>query len=180
MTGKSPDGSPDAQEENARLRAATSADAPGLARMRYAFRASMGSPIESEAVFVERCTRWMERRLAGDTQWRCWLAEMDGEMVGQLWLHVIEKIPNPVEELECHAYVTNVFVSPEVRSQGIGGRLIQTALDWCRDEQVDSVILWPTPRSRMLYERFGFKPDQDILALRMNASQTPEVLPNKA
>ena len=42
--------------------------------------------------------------------------------------------------------------------------LIDACLSWCgENEDVDAVILWPTPRSRRLYERHGFAVREDIL-----------------
>ena len=40
------------------------------------------------------------------------------------------------------------------------------ALDRCRQQGVDAVILWPTPESRSLYERHGFKSETGLLELR--------------
>jgi hypothetical protein len=39
-------------------------------------------------------------------------------------------------------------------------------LDWLKQKEVDAVILWPSPRSRTLYMRHGFKTPNDILELR--------------
>jgi GNAT superfamily N-acetyltransferase len=52
------------------------------------------------------------------------------------------------------------------RRGGIGGRLLETALAWCRAAGVDAVLLWPCARSRSLYERYGFGVRDDLLALR--------------
>jgi len=76
---------------------------------------------------------------------------------------LIEKIPNPVVEFERHAYISNVFVREEQRSAGLGSRLMDMALAYCREKYVDSVILWPTSRSRSLYARHGFVVRDDIM-----------------
>jgi GNAT superfamily N-acetyltransferase len=105
----------------------------------------------------------MRQRLSATTPWRCWLAELpEGRVVGQLWLMLVEKIPNPAPELECHAYITNVYVRPEARG-GAGERLLLEALSWCRASGVDSVVLWPTERSRSLYARHGFAVPADMM-----------------
>lgn len=148
------------------IREATPADAHALARMRYAFRVQLDSPIEPQAAFEERCTKWMAERLESK-RWRCWIAEHAGRPAGQLWLQVIEKIPNPVAEREAHAYVTNVYVEPALRGQGTGGQLLEAAIAWCRAHEVDAVILWPTPESRTLYERHGFAVSDDLMQLRL-------------
>lgn len=154
---------------DALIRLATPADAETLARMRYAFRASLGAAVEDEATFVQRATSWMAPRLAdAEGQWRCWVAVQDGAIAGHLWLQTIEKIPNPVVELERHAYITNVFVAEDVRGAGIGQSLMDAALTFCRDNGVDSVILWPTSRSRTLYARNGFAVRDDIMEANLD------------
>jgi GNAT superfamily N-acetyltransferase len=80
-------------------------------------------------------------------------------------LQLVEKIPNPRAEAEHHAYITNFFIQPEARGQGIGSQLLRTTLDWCRVRDVHTVILWPTERSRSLYERNGFAVRDDIMEL---------------
>ena len=153
---------------DALIRLATPADAETLARMRYAFRASVGSAVEDQAAFVQRATSWMADRLGADGTWRCWVAEHEGAIAGNLWLQLIEKIPNPVAELEKHAYITNVLVDEALRGGGIGQRLMDAALAFCREQRVDSVILWPTPRSRTLYARNGFAVRDDIMEANLD------------
>lgn len=105
----------------------------------------------------------MRARLAPGAGWQAWLAENDGATVGQVWMHVFEKLPNPVDEVEGHAYITNCYVRPEARGSGVGTRLVQAALAACQAFGVDSTILWATPRSRWLYERHGFKAPSAVM-----------------
>ncbi|MEP7216502.1 MAG: GNAT family N-acetyltransferase [Anaerolineaceae bacterium] len=146
------------------VRQATIHDAAALARLRFEFRASLNEAMETEAAFVARAVPWMRERLSGDGRWRCWVVEDAGGVVaGHLWLEFIEKVPNPVPELEQHAYITNVYVRPDQRSTGAGQALMDAALALCQDQRVDSVILWPTARSRTLYARNGFAVRDDIM-----------------
>jgi len=145
------------------IREATPADASRLAQLRYEFRSGLRPALEKREAFVRRCAEWMGSRLTAD--WKCWVATRGGEAVGQIWLHVIEKLPNPGSEPERHGYVTNLYVKPEFRG-GVGGRLLEQALEWAKQQAIDAVILWPTPRSRSLYLRHGFQPPADLLQLR--------------
>ena len=147
------------------IRAATPNDAEMLARLRYEFRSSIHQPAMSVEEFLPRCTAWMVDRLQRSA-WQCWIAQYNDTIVGNLWCSLIEKIPNPIAEPELHAYITNFYVRPDCRGQGVGSSLLETALGWCRDRNVDAVILWPTEQSRSLYERHGFMVRNDLLELR--------------
>ncbi|HYX27600.1 MAG TPA: GNAT family N-acetyltransferase [Pyrinomonadaceae bacterium] len=149
------------------IRGANATDAEGLAELRYALRAG-GDATESKPEFVRRCREWIAAHLAADGPWQCWVAEADNKLLGAIWLQWIEKIPNPRSEAEHHAYITNFFVHESTRGNGIGTRLLTTAIDWCRDRDVHEIILWPRPRSRSLYERHGFVEASDIMALIIN------------
>jgi GNAT superfamily N-acetyltransferase len=146
------------------IRAATPSDADALARLRYAFRASTGRATEPESEFIERCSAWMHAHLQNDA-WHCWVAEVDAQLIGAIWMQLVEKIPNPRAEAEHHAYITNFYLDQHARGLGTGSQLLRTALDWCTGRDVHAVILWPTERSRTLYERFGFAVRDDIMEL---------------
>ena len=154
------------------VREATAADAPALARLRWEFRAPLGERTEEEAAFVARCAAWMAPRLAaagdGGTTgdggaWRAWVAEDGGDVVGTIWVGLVEKLPNPTPEPEEHAYVTNVYVRPAARGAGTGSALLRAALAWCEARGVHAVVLWPTARSAPLYRRHGFAPPAALL-----------------
>lgn len=151
------------------IRPARVTDARRLAELRFEFRAAIRPVVETEESFVERCAAWMARQLGANEPWRCWVAERSdrsGEaraIVGHVWIQVIEKIPNPTAELERHAYLTNLYVQPDARGSGAGERLVATVVDWCRERRVDSMILWPTERSRSLYARHGFAVRDDLM-----------------
>ena len=107
----------------------------------------------------------MEKHLEENDFWRCWIAEENGSFIGAVWLQLVEKIPNPRAEAEHHAYVTNFYVNESARGRGIGTRLLRTAIEWCRTRDVHAIILWPTDRSRSLYERHGFAVRDDLMEL---------------
>jgi GNAT superfamily N-acetyltransferase len=149
------------------VRLARATDAPALARLRYAFRTEVDSTSEDQAGFLRRCERWMADRLSGPSAWRCWVAEERDTLVGTVWLQIIEKLPNPVGEPECHGYVSSFYVVPSYRSAGLGAALLSACVGECEARGTDAIFLWPTPRSRPLYERHGFVARDDFLERRI-------------
>jgi GNAT superfamily N-acetyltransferase len=150
-----------------RIRLARSDDLRALADLRYRFRTETGSGTETKSRFLRRCTSWMRKRFgSGSSPWRCWVLDDGGQLLGHVCVQLFEKIPNPVNERELHAYVTNFYVVPEMRSLGLGKRLLNKALSWCRARGTDAVILWATPGSKTLHRRCGFVEPADIFELR--------------
>ena len=156
-----------------RIRLATSGDCHALAELRYRFRTETESATETKSRFLRRCTSWMQKRFrSGSRPWRCWVLDNGKQLLGHVCVHLFEKVPNPVnDEPEIHAYVTNFYVIPEIRSQGFGKRLLDKALSWCRAQGTDAIILWATPGSKSLYRRCGLVQPMDIFELRGGAAQ---------
>lgn len=153
------------QSFRAEIRLANPSDAPTLARLRYALRSSTGSVSEPENEFLGRCAEWMKEHLKAKSLWQCWVAKSEHDLIGCLWLQLVEKIPNPRSEPEYHAYLTNFYVEEFARGKGIGSELLSTAIAWCETRDVHAVILWPTERSRSLYQRCGFAVRDDLMEL---------------
>ncbi|MDQ6736875.1 MAG: GNAT family N-acetyltransferase [Gemmatimonadota bacterium] len=146
------------------IRAATEADIPELSKLRYQFRSALAPAVEEADAFRERSALWMRERL-GAGLWFCWVAEDDTGIRGNVWIQLVEKIPTPTDEPEIHAYLTNFFVTERARAQGVGSALLRCALEWSRTRGVHLIFLWPTRRTRKLYERHGFSADGDAMQL---------------
>src|SRR5438445_9217460 len=128
------------------VREASADDAPALAELRWEFRIARAPANETHDAFVARCGEWMRRELATGAQWRAWVVVAGGRIVGQAWVQTIAKMPNPVEERERHAYVSNVFVQPAFRG-GAGTQLLDSVLALARAHTIHPGILWPSARS---------------------------------
>ena len=149
------------------VRLARPADAVELAKLRLALRGASGKRAEADGEFLDRCRSWMAEHLQSD-RWRCWVIERDQILIGTLWIQLIEKIPNPSTEPEFYGYITSFFINESERGHGFGSQLLSRALAWCQEAGVHDIILWPTEKSRSLYERFGFVSPTDLLELSVS------------
>jgi len=147
------------------IRTASPADAVDLAKLRLALRVPVDWIHEDDDSFLERCRFWMLARLHTEGRWRCWVAELEGRVVGNLWAQIIEQIPNPTSEPEYFIYFTNFYVRKEFRGSGVGSRLFAAALNWSQHQKVHAGILWPTERSRTFYSRHGFSADTNLMEM---------------
>jgi GNAT superfamily N-acetyltransferase len=52
---------------------------------------------------------------------------------------------------------------PAYRGQGIGTQLMTHVLAWAREQDLESLIVWPSAASVRFYERAGFRGSSDML-----------------
>jgi ribosomal protein S18 acetylase RimI-like enzyme len=72
-------------------------------------------------------------------------------------------VPKPNKLNDVLGYVTNVYTRPAYRGQGIGTQLMTHVLAWAREQDLESLIVWPSETSVGFYERAGFRGSPDML-----------------
>jgi GNAT superfamily N-acetyltransferase len=147
------------------VRAATAADASALGHLRFGWRVvEQGERGLDEVGFITALAAWMKQH--SDSHFP-FLAELDGHPIGMAWLAIVDRIPGPEIFLRRSAYVQSVYVVPEQRSQGLGGRLVAAALDHARTLGCRYVAVHHTERSTTLYRRLGFTDPARVLEIQL-------------
>lgn len=80
-----------------------------------------------------------------------WIAEADGKIVGVIAI---------VKADDATAQLRWFLIEPEMRGKGLGHRLMQTALDFCKEKYYKHVFLWTVSSlvtARHLYKSYGFE-----------------------
>ncbi|MFF0463767.1 GNAT family N-acetyltransferase [Streptomyces mexicanus] len=148
------------------VREADAADAPVLARLRWAFKQEDHDGDLCEPVRpMKHAEDWIRDRLASE-RWLAWVAESDGEICGHVFLHLVERMPEPYEDNTPVGYVTNFYVVPEHRNRGIGAALLQALRRHAQRSGIDVLIVWPSEGSVPLYRRAGFRTPTELLEAR--------------
>jgi len=82
---------------------------------------------------------------------RCWIAELDGKIVGSVFI---------VKHTDSAAKLRMLYVEPEARRHGVGRKLVEAALEFSRTAGHASVMLLTNPQltaARKIYEAVGFE-----------------------
>jgi GNAT superfamily N-acetyltransferase len=130
-------------------------DVDALARLRWQLYVEQEGELERFEAYRVRFAPFAREALATD-RWHAWVARDASGPVGAIWLHTIERIPVQGKIAGPIGYLTNVYLEPTFRNGGLGSRMLEEVLQWCRAERFSCVITWPTPRSRPFYRRGGF------------------------
>ena len=143
-----------------RVRRAATTDVRGLAGLRARWTEEQDGPTDDPS-FLDRFDAWFARESAHRV---AWLAETgEGSPVGMLNMMMFERMPRPGRSTGSWGYVANVYVVPEHRGAGVGGRLMAALTSHADEAGLVRLVLSPTARSVSLYERAGFSRDHDLM-----------------
>jgi GNAT superfamily N-acetyltransferase len=70
--------------------------------------------------------------------------------------------PHMLGSSERRGNIVNVYTEPEFRRRGLARRLVEAALEWCKKNNIDFVILHASDQGRSLYESLGFQPSNEM------------------
>ncbi len=76
-----------------------------------------------------------------------------------------EELPSPDNPSGKCAYLMNIYVRPEFRSQGIGRAIVEAIVYEARMRGCSKIYLETTDRGRTMYNKAGFSDMKDMLKL---------------
>jgi GNAT superfamily N-acetyltransferase len=102
-----------------------------------------------------KCHIWLLTRM-NRGEYLAWLAiAPDQEIVAGTGLWLMDWPPHMAGR-GVRGNILNVYTAVEHRRRGLAGELVRAAMQWCRSNGVDVVVLHASPDGRRLYESTGF------------------------
>lgn len=145
------------------VRRATVEDALVIAHHRRAMFREMRSA--SDVVLDEmaaRFTPWVEEKLASG-EYLAWFAVAeDGAIAAGTGLWLMDWPAHVVGRGQWRGNILNVYTETKFRRHGLARHLVEVAMEWCRDNDVDTVVLHASDAGRPLYEALGFRATNEM------------------
>ena len=145
------------------IRSATADDIPLILRHRRMMWWDMGRRDEEALDLADQAARDYFSEAIPSGMYRGFLAvDEAGQVIGGGGI-VISPWPSILDQRQPkRAMILNVYVEPSYRRRGVARKLMETLLQWCRENGFVNVALHASEEGRKLYEQLGFKPTNEM------------------
>ena len=145
------------------IRTATLDDVKTIVGHRRAMFRDMRSPDEATLdSMAARFGPWLRRKMQS-REYLAWLAVTgEGEVAAGAGLWLMDWPPHVLGSGPRRGNILNVYTEWALRRRGLARALMEAALTWCRENQVDLVVLHASPDGRALYESLGFEASNEM------------------
>lgn len=139
-----------------------------VAGLRWRWEVEEGEPPRvDEERFVAHFADWARRH--AETH-RCTVAVRENaaigkRVIGMAWMAILPRVPTPLSLERAGGDLQSVYLVPEERSGGIGGRMIAAALADARELGLSKVTVQSGTRALTVYARNGFAASPKLLAV---------------
>jgi GNAT superfamily N-acetyltransferase len=147
------------------LREAKEADVAVLARFgrRMIEDASKDQPYPPEKLAaIEEAYVPFARAHLQDGSLKAWVIEVQGQIASCGTLLILPHIPNPIEPTRRTARLFGMYTLPEYRRRGLGRRIAEQALEHCKAQGIQRIVLTASAMGKPLYESLGFQTSKEM------------------
>ncbi len=145
------------------IRRATVGDAAIITHHRRSMFADMGERDMKKLDAMSASFKdWVTKRLACGEYLGWLVVNEQGAVVAGAGLWLLAWAPTPGDQAGQRGYIFNVYTQPAYRRRGLARRMMQTILDYCRENKMNVVALHASDQGRSLYESLGFKPTNEM------------------
>ena len=124
-----------------------------VAALRWQWLAEQGDVPDDPARFRREFAAWAREHAATH---ECLVVLRADRVVGMGWLAAVPRVPTPRSPGRYSGDVQCVYVVPEERDGGVGGRLIEALVERARRRGFERVTVHSSVRAVSAYRRHGF------------------------
>lgn len=101
--------------------------------------------------------RWARARLKSHELMAWVVKSSDGRVVGGgcVWLQTVQPRPHRVSMVQ--PYLLSMYTEPDFRRQGVASMVVKEAIEWCRRNRYERLMLHASEMGRKVYSKLGFK-----------------------
>lgn len=149
--------------DNILIRPATLNDLNSLMCLRRLMFESMGYDDPDQLAAGDQAARaYMVENLPGGV-FRAWVAvTVDGQVVSSGGAVIDIHPPGPGNLSGKIGYIMSVATRPEYRRRGLARRIVETIVEWLREQGVTRVALHASDMGRPMYEKMGFRSSTEM------------------
>jgi GNAT superfamily N-acetyltransferase len=140
------------------VRQATLTDLPLLLQYRRAMAQEMEDADEAAMNRMMTALEPYLRAAIPEGRWHGWIAEPGG--CGSV--EIVQWVPGRLDPVPRRAWIHSVYIEPAFRRRGIGRRLTETIVAWCREQGFQWIYLHASEQGRPLYESLGFESSTEM------------------
>lgn len=143
------------------IRPARSDELAAVAALRWRCELeSRTAPASTREEFTRRFVEWVGRNTDSH---QCLVAVRDATVIGMAWLAVTARVPMPHSPKRASGDVQSVYIVPEERANGVGGRLVTAVLALAREAGLERVTVHSSSQAVSVYARSGFAVSPKLL-----------------
>lgn len=101
--------------------------------------------------------RWARTRLKNHELMAWVVKSSDGRVAGGgcVWLQSVQ--PRPHRESMVQPYLLSMYTEPRFRRRGVASMVVKEAIDWCKRNKYERLMLHASEMGRKVYSKLGFK-----------------------
>lgn len=132
-----------------------------LAELRRQWTEELGrESVVTRGEFVRHFIAWAKEHRSSHL---CVVMLRRGRIIGMAWLAVTARVPHPGVLARSSGDLQSVYVVPDERDGGLGGRLVEGVLRIARDLGLERVTVHSSDRAIPAYARRGFSGSPRLL-----------------
>jgi GNAT superfamily N-acetyltransferase len=107
-------------------------------------------------LMAEKFRPWVEAKMRADEYLTWFAVAEDGAIAAGAGLWLMDWPPHMLGSGARRGNILNVYTETKFRRQGLARKLTLAAIEWCKKNRIDYVILHASEEGRPLYESLGF------------------------